>query len=103
MPEQDFAASHVFFRPGDPGDRAYLLHDGQVELLAGADGAFTRVELFQPGDVFGEMALIEERPRDLNPTRNLRSSGAGRASRDRARSNRPMPDRFVLGCGMKNP
>jgi hypothetical protein len=65
MPEQEFAPGHVFFRPGDPGERAYLLHEGQVELLAGAEGAFIRVGLFQPGDVFGEMALIEERPRTL--------------------------------------
>jgi hypothetical protein len=65
MTEQEFAAGHVFFRPGDPGDRAYLLHDGQVELLAGTAEPFTRVGLFAPGDVFGEMALIEERPRTL--------------------------------------
>ena len=63
MSEQEFAAGHVFFRPGDPGDRAYLLHTGQVELLAGTADALTRVGLFDSGDVFGEMALIEERPR----------------------------------------
>ena len=38
MTEQTFAAGHVFFRAGDPGDRAYLLDDGQVELLTGAAG-----------------------------------------------------------------
>jgi CRP-like cAMP-binding protein len=76
MTEHEFAAGHVFFRPGDAGDRAYLLHDGQVEVLAGADGAFTRVGLFGPGDVFGEMALIEERPRSLT----ARALTAGRVS-----------------------
>jgi hypothetical protein len=65
MTEQAFAAGHVFFVPGDPGDQAYLLHDGQVELLAGALGPFARVALLGPGNVFGEMALIEERPRTL--------------------------------------
>jgi hypothetical protein len=63
MSEQEFAAGHVFFRPGDPGERAYLIHTGQVELLAGPADALTRVGLFAAGDVFGEMALIEERPR----------------------------------------
>jgi CRP-like cAMP-binding protein len=76
MTEQEFAAGHVFFRPGDPGDQAYLLHEGQVELLAGAGDAFTRVALFEPGDVFGEMALIEERPRVLT----ARAVTAGRAN-----------------------
>jgi hypothetical protein len=65
MTEQGFDAGHVFFRPGDPADRAYLLHDGQVELLAGSVGSLARVGLFGPGDVFGEMALVGERPRTL--------------------------------------
>jgi Cyclic nucleotide-binding domain/FHA domain len=81
MIEQEFAAGHVFFRPGDPGDRAYLLHDGQVELLAGAAEAFTRVGLFEPGDVFGEMALIEERPRALT-ARAVTASRATPMTRD---------------------
>lgn len=76
MTEQEFAAGHVFFRPGDPGDRAYLLHAGEVEVLAGADGSPTRVGLLGPGDVFGEMALIEERPRTLT----ARAVSAGRVS-----------------------
>jgi hypothetical protein len=76
MTEQEFAAGHVFFRPGDPGDRAYLLHNGQVELLAGAADALTRVGLFVPGDVFGEMSLIEERPRAFT----ARAVTAGRAT-----------------------
>jgi CRP-like cAMP-binding protein len=76
MPEQEFIAGHVFFRPGDPGDRAYLLGAGKVELLAGTAEPFTRVGLFEPGDVFGEMALIEERPR----TFTARAVTAGRVT-----------------------
>lgn len=59
MSEYDFAAGDVFFRAGDPGDRAYLLLAGEVESVAGPN----RVALFGPGDVFGDMALVEERPR----------------------------------------
>lgn len=76
MTEEEFAAGHVFFRPGEPADSAYLLHAGRVELLAGPAGAPTRVGLFEAGDVFGEMALIEERPR----TFTARAVTAGRAS-----------------------
>jgi CRP-like cAMP-binding protein len=75
MTEQHFAAGHVFFRPGDPGDRAYLLLAGEVELLAGAGEPFTRVGLVGPEEVFGEMALIEERPLTLT----ARAVAAGRA------------------------
>ena len=63
LTEQEFAAGYVFYRPGDLGEQAYVLTDGLVELLAGAAEPFMRVGLFKPGDVFGEMALIEERPR----------------------------------------
>jgi CRP-like cAMP-binding protein len=62
MTEHEFAAGHVFFRPGDPADWAYLVDEGRVEVLAGGESA-TRVGLFEAGDVFGEMALVEERPR----------------------------------------
>lgn len=74
MTEQEFAAGHVFFRPGDAGDHAFLLHTGQVEVLAGPAAAPTRIGLFGPGEVFGEMALIEERPRSLT----ARAVSAGR-------------------------
>jgi hypothetical protein len=59
MTEQTYSAGHVFFRAGDPGDCAYLVHDGRVELLDGEK----RVTEFGPEDVFGEMSLVEERPR----------------------------------------
>lgn len=76
MPDETFDPGHVFFRPGDPGDRAYLLHEGRVEVVGGPPDAPTRVGLFEAGEVFGEMALIEERPRALT----ARAVTAGRAT-----------------------
>lgn len=76
MTDQDFPAGHVFFRPGDPGDRAYLLHAGEVEVLAGPPDRAVRVGLFGPEEVFGEMALVEERPRAMT----ARAVSAGRAA-----------------------
>lgn len=65
MVEQEFPAGHVFFQPGDPGDQAYLVHSGQVEVLAGPPDAYRRVNVYGPDDVFGEMSLVEERPRSM--------------------------------------
>jgi hypothetical protein len=65
MDEQEFVAGHVFYQHGDVGDVAYLLQEGSVELLAGAKEPLTRVGLCMAGDVFGEMALVEERPREF--------------------------------------
>lgn len=61
MDELEFEAGHLFFEAGDPGDAAWLVQDGEVELLSGS----ARVKLARPGDVFGEMALVDERPRDV--------------------------------------
>jgi hypothetical protein len=76
MTEQEFAPGHVFFCPGDPADRAYLIHAGQVELLGGPPEAYARTALFGADEVFGEMALVEERPR----LRTARAVAAGRAT-----------------------
>jgi CRP-like cAMP-binding protein len=61
MTEQEFAAGHVFFQPGDPAERAFLLLDGHVDVFHGpADGGYP-VARHGPGDVFGEMSLVQER------------------------------------------
>ena len=59
MTEYDFAAGYVFFRAGDPTDRAFLLLAGEVESVVGT----TRAALFAAGDIFGDTALVESGPR----------------------------------------
>ena len=39
MNEHDFPAGTVIFRSGEPGDRAYLIHEGTIELLGGSGAA----------------------------------------------------------------
>lgn len=60
-PGQPFADGHVFFKPGDPAEAAYLIESGQVQISRESDGPAPLATL-GPGSVFGEMALIEERP-----------------------------------------
>jgi len=62
MNDQQFAADSVIFRPGSPGKCAYLIREGEIELLREGNARVTRMG---PGEVFGEMSLIEERPRSL--------------------------------------
>src|SRR5262245_46652023 len=63
MNEQSFAAGTTIFRAGDPGACAYLIREGTVELLRG--DAATPLTVLGPGEVFGEMSLIEERAHAL--------------------------------------
>jgi MFS family permease len=53
------AASEEVITQGDPGDRFYLIEEGQVEVLE--DGVFKRNE--GPGESFGEIALLRDVPR----------------------------------------
>lgn len=65
MPEKRFRKGEILFRAGDAADSAYCVRDGTVEILAGTPPSEVQVALIGPGDVFGEMALVEERPHAL--------------------------------------
>jgi CRP-like cAMP-binding protein len=57
------ASGEVLFRAGDRGDALYIVAKGKVEVSEdGATGAHTLAEL-EPGQTFGEMALITGGPR----------------------------------------
>lgn len=81
MDELEFEAGHLFFEAADPSDGAWLVQDGEVEILTGPPSSLTRVKLARPGDVFGEMALVDERPRDVT-ARALTAGRVVSVSRD---------------------
>ena len=67
--EREFMNGQEIFREGDPGDGVYLVKDGQVEISGvvsqGARRVFSQIG---PGGLFGEMAVIEHRPRSATAT-----------------------------------
>jgi signal transduction histidine kinase len=67
--ERQVAAGKEIFREGDPGDGVYVVKDGLVEI-SGLLNAETRRVYSQiaPGGLFGEMAVIEHRPRSATAT-----------------------------------
>jgi MFS family permease len=57
--ERSAAAGEVIIRQGEPGEAYYVIADGHAQVLV--DGA--QVAELGPGDAFGEIALLMERPR----------------------------------------
>jgi len=62
--EQKFSAGQEIFREGDNGDGVYVVRDGLVEISGLVDQKVRLVfSEVGPGDIFGEMAVIEDKPR----------------------------------------
>src|SRR5690606_41153917 len=57
------AAGETLFREGDPPGPAYLIERGTLEVSALRDGEQMVLGTLGPGDLLGEMALIDQAPR----------------------------------------
>ena len=59
---QAYAPGEMIFEEGQPGDVLYVVQDGEVEILVGAEV----METLDAGEIFGEMALIEHKGRSAS-------------------------------------
>ena len=64
--ERSFAPNEPVFKEGDPGDGIYVVKDGAVNLTkVVVGGEARRLSRAQEGDLFGEMAVLDDNPRSL--------------------------------------
>ena len=64
MKRHDFENGEIIFRKGDRSDAAYLITQGQVEIVREReDGEVETVAVLERGEYFGEMGAIDEKPR----------------------------------------
>jgi signal transduction histidine kinase len=62
--DERFSAGDVILREGEPGDRFFVIRSGQVEIWKDHGAAEAdRLGVYGPGDIFGELALIDSAPR----------------------------------------
>ena len=72
-----FEPGEVLFREGEQGNEMFIIIQGEVEIRKQTSAkAFRTLITFHEGDIFGEMALIEKKPRSataiaLTPCRTL--------------------------------
>jgi CRP-like cAMP-binding protein len=67
-----FGAESFIFAEGDPGEALYIVADGQVRISRRLHGIGEEaLAILKRGDVFGELALIDDRPRSADARAHL--------------------------------
>jgi len=71
---ESYEPDQVIIRQGEPGDCAYFIQSGEVEVVQESDGNQVVLRILHAGDYFGEMALLSGQPRTasvraLTPTK----------------------------------
>ena len=61
-----FQPGQVIFREGESSQEAYRILQGRVEISILADGKPVILAQLGVGDIFGEMAMVDERPRSAS-------------------------------------
>jgi len=62
-----YARGETLFLEGDPGTSLCIVETGRLKLsLTSVEGREIILQLFGPGDVFGELALLDGAPRSAN-------------------------------------
>jgi CRP/FNR family cyclic AMP-dependent transcriptional regulator len=57
-------ARHTLFQAGDPGDSLFIVREGEIELfIKDTTGQKIVLTTAQPGDMFGELAMLDTGPR----------------------------------------
>lgn len=58
-----FQPNDIIFCEYEPGDTFYLIQSGRVQIVKIMGDIEKTIDILQPGEIFGEMAILEEAPR----------------------------------------
>jgi CRP-like cAMP-binding protein len=66
MSQAVFQPGQMMFREGDTTQEAYRIIKGRVEISIAGEGKAVILAQLGEGDIFGEMAMVDERPRSAS-------------------------------------
>ena len=73
--EKSYPKNSIILFEDDPGDALYVVLRGQVKVvLVGDEGREVILSILKDGDFFGELALIDDRPRSAHVIATQKSS-----------------------------
>lgn len=65
---RQYEAGEVILRENEPGETAYIIETGQVEVTKEQNGVRVHLAYIGPGKSFGEMSMIDDKPRSATVT-----------------------------------
>jgi CRP-like cAMP-binding protein len=60
---RDYPKDSMIFSEGEPGEELYIIQKGSVKIAKIVDNNEVLLAVLKTGDIFGEMALLEAKPR----------------------------------------
>lgn len=61
-----YPKGRMIFCEYEPGNNFYLIQDGRVQITKVVGTIEKAIDILQPGEIFGEMAILEEAPRSAS-------------------------------------
>jgi CRP-like cAMP-binding protein len=77
MQRKAFKAGETIFKSGDNSDLAYVIVIGGVDISVHGEAGELKIASLAPGEVFGEMGLIDDGPRSADAIANQYTVCAG--------------------------
>ena len=96
LQRQTYQAGDRIFKQGDEGNIAYVVQSGEVEIFKTVDDVETVLGTVGKGGIFGEMALIDSKPR-MAGARAKKGSTIVIISRDMFEQKLSKADPFIKG------
>jgi len=95
---RSLAQGEILFTEGSLGQEAYIIQEGEIEIYKVLDGKRVHLAVRRPGEVIGEMALLEAAPRNASGQAQVDSLVVviGHAQLDNLLNSSPAASRTML-------